>query len=45
MGFDTDVKSARRFGLEAMTLTNAMDDMRKGLAAFLEKRQPVFKGM
>jgi enoyl-CoA hydratase/carnithine racemase len=44
IGFDTDVKSARRFGLEAMTLTNATNDMREGLAAFLEKRQPVFRG-
>jgi enoyl-CoA hydratase/carnithine racemase len=44
IGFDTDVKSARRFGLEAMTLTNATKDMREGLAAFLEKRPPVFKG-
>jgi 1,4-dihydroxy-2-naphthoyl-CoA synthase len=43
IGFDTDVKNARRFGLEAMALRNATEDMREGLAAFLEKCQPVFK--
>jgi len=44
LGYDTDVKNARRYALEAMALLASTNDMREGLNAFFEKRQPVFKG-
>lgn len=44
LGYDTDVKNARRYALEATALTVSTNDMREGLNAFFEKRKPVFKG-
>lgn len=44
LGYDTDVKTARRYALEAMALTTVTNDMKEGLNAFFEKRQPIFKG-
>ncbi len=43
-GSDLDLVSGCRYEAEAFGLTFASDDRREGMAAFLEKRRPVFKG-
>ena len=44
-GVETDLDNGARFETEAMCLTFATADKQEGMAAFLEKRQPVFRGV
>ena len=39
---DTDLRSARRYGLEALALLVGSPDWQEGMAAFVEKREPRF---
>ena len=39
---DVDLRSARRFGVEALSALVDCDDWREGMSAFIEKRQPNF---
>jgi len=39
---DVDLRSARRFGVEALSALVDSADWREGMAAFVEKREPVF---
>lgn len=40
---DVDLRSARRFGVEALSALVDSADWREGMAAFVEKRAPVFE--
>jgi enoyl-CoA hydratase/carnithine racemase len=40
---DVDLRSARRFGLEALTALAATAEWREGVQAFIEKREPNFE--
>jgi enoyl-CoA hydratase/carnithine racemase len=40
---DVDLRSARRFGVEALSALADSADWREGMAAFVEKRAPVFE--
>ncbi len=42
VGEDMDLASARRFGLEALSLLVGSPDWTEGMAAFMEKREPRF---
>ena len=44
-GMEMDLDNAMRFETEAMSLTFSTQDKKEGMTAFLEKREPVFKGM
>ena len=39
---DVDLRSARRFGVEALSALVDSADWREGMAAFVEKRAPAF---
>ena len=39
---DVDLRSARRYGLEALALLVGSPDWQEGMAAFVEKRAPRF---
>jgi enoyl-CoA hydratase/carnithine racemase len=39
---DTDLRSARRYGLEALALLVGSPDWQEGMRAFIEKREPRF---
>jgi enoyl-CoA hydratase/carnithine racemase len=39
---DTDLRSARRYGLESLALLVGSADWQEGMAAFIEKRAPRF---
>jgi enoyl-CoA hydratase/carnithine racemase len=41
---DIDLRSARRFGLEALTALVGSRDWQEGMRAFIEKRPPDFEG-
>lgn len=43
-GIEMDLDNALRFETEAVALSFSTDDKREGMAAFLEKRDPVFTG-
>lgn len=40
---DVDLRSARRFGVEALTALAATDEWREGVSAFVNKRKPRFR--
>lgn len=40
---DADLRTARRFGVEALTSLAATDEWREGVRAFIEKRAPRFR--
>lgn len=40
---DADLRTARRFGIEALTSLAATDEWREGVRAFIEKREPRFR--
>jgi enoyl-CoA hydratase/carnithine racemase len=39
---ETDLRSARRFGIEALSMLVGGDEWKEGMQAFLEKRPPDF---
>jgi enoyl-CoA hydratase/carnithine racemase len=39
---DADLRTARRFGIEALSILVGGDEWREGMSAFLEKRSPAF---
>jgi enoyl-CoA hydratase len=43
-GFDTSLDEGLLLEANHFGLLSATDDMREGMAAFLEKREPVFGG-
>lgn len=41
---DADLRTARRFGIDALTSLAGTDEWREGVRSFVEKRQPRFRG-
>ena len=39
---DADLRTARRFGIEALSILVGGDEWKEGMSAFLEKRAPAF---
>ncbi|MDB6002686.1 MAG: short chain enoyl-CoA hydratase, partial [Rhizobacter sp.] len=42
---DADLRTARRFGVDALSMLVGGDEWKEGMAAFVEKRKPAFDRM